>query len=292
MLKCRHVIEHFSKTNKSCKLLLRKWNALEEMKDVLHVPYLTTILLQKNDFTLSDFFGCFQIIEIALKRKINSPQHKTTNLAQRLMVSITNRKSKLMDTPLMISAIFLDPRYKCTIESDHGKVQLAKLTIERIYNRLKSVKGIVPSEDEQPTAKKNTMEEYYADLDEYLNQTLGIQPSSDDSDDANVITNLISKYESSIQGLRLKSSDSVHAFWESKKSEYGVLYEIACIIFAVPPTQASVERNFSGLKYMLTDKRYNLRENLLESLLLIHLNRENFNEIQKNEIEKENLNSL
>lgn len=273
-------------------MLLRKWNALEEMKDVLHVPYLTTILLQKNDFTLSDFFGCFQIIEIALKRKINSPQHKTTNLAQRLMVSITNRKSKLMDTPLMISAIFLDPRYKCTIESDHGKVQLAKLTIERIYNRLKSVKGIVPSEDEQPTAKKNTMEEYYADLDEYLNQTLGIQPSSDDSDDANVITNLISKYESSIQGLRLKSSDSVHAFWESKKSEYGVLYEIACIIFAVPPTQASVERNFSGLKYMLTDKRYNLRENLLESLLLIHLNRENFNEIQKNEIEKENLNSL
>lgn len=128
-----------------------------------------------------------------------------------------------------------------------------------------------------------------------MDQTLGLQPSSvesDDPDDKNVITNSISKYETSIRGLRLKSSDSVHAFWESKKSEFEILYEIASIVFAVPPTQASVERNFSGLKYMLTDKRYNLRAELLEALLLIHLNREDFNEIQKIEIEKENLKSL
>lgn len=155
-MKCRNVIEHFSKTNKSCKLLLRKLNASEEMKDVLHVPYLTTVLLQKNDFTLSDFYGCFQIIEITLKRMIDSPQRKITNLAQRLMECIYNRKSKLIDTPLMICAIFLDPRYKCTIESNHEKVQLAKMTIERIWNRMKLVNGIDSSEAEKetPTVKK------------------------------------------------------------------------------------------------------------------------------------------
>lgn len=278
-------------------MLLRKLGALEEMKDVLHVPYLTTVLLQKQDFTLSDFYGCLQIVELNLKRLIGRSQPKVTNLAERLLQCVNNRKSKLIDTPLMLCAVFLDPRYKCTIEANHEKVQLAKMTIEHIWTRLKMVKGIDSSEDEEktPTAKKNTIDEYYADLDQYLNQTLGLHPSSvenDNPNDKNAIIISISKYEASIQGLRLKSSDSVHNFWESKKSELAVLYEIASIVFAIPPTQASVERNFSGLKYMLTDKRYNLKAELLEALLLIHLNRDDFNKIQEEEIEQEILKSL
>lgn len=291
------MIEHFAKTNKSCELLLRKWGALEEMKEVLHIPYLTTILLQKQDFTLSDFYGCLQIIELSLKRLIGRSQRTVTNLAERLLQCINNRKSKLVDTPLMLCAVFLDPRYKCTIEANHEKVQLAKMTIEHIWTRLKMVKGVESNDDEEetPTEKKKTIEDYYADLDQYLNQTLGLQPSiieSDNSHEKNAIVNSISKYEASIQGLRLKSSDSVHDFWESRKSEFGVLYHIASIVFAIPPTQASVERNFSGLKYMLTDKRYNLKAELLEALLLIHLNREDFNKVQENEIEQEILKSL
>lgn len=302
-MKCRNVIEFFSRSNKSCELLLRKLSALEEMESVLQIPYLTTVLLQKNDFTLSDFYGCFQIIELKLKRMIQSPRPKMTNLAQRLLECMNNRKSKLLDTPLMLCAVFLDPRYKCTIESDHEKVQLAKLTIEHIWNRLKLVKGIVSSEGEKETTamEENSIDAYYAELDLHLNQTLGLQPSStahgssyatENSDSKTLIIDAISKYELSICGLRLKSSDSVHAFWEGKKAEFDVLYQIANIVFAIPPTQASVERNFSALKYMLTDKRYNLKPELLEALMLIHLNREVFYEIRKNEIANEFPNSF
>lgn len=288
-MKCRQVVEHFAKTNKSCELLLRKLGALEEMEKVLHIPYLTTILLQKTDFTLSDFYGCFQIIEFKLKQMIESPQRKKTNLAQRLSECMNRRKAKLLDTPLMLSAVFLDPRYKCTIESDCEKIQLAKLTIEHIWNRLKSVKGIENEKETQTqTEKINSMDAFYAELDQHLNQTLGLNPSyCDDSDDKNFILNEISKYENSVHGLRLKSADSVHGFWEERKTEFEALYQIANVIFAIPPTQASVERNFSALKYMLTEKRYNLKSELLEALLLIHLNRDDFYEIRKNEIENE-----
>lgn len=120
------MIEHFSRTDKSCDLLLRKWNALVEMQKVLHIPYLTTVLLQKNDFNLSDFYGCFQIIMLKLERMVQSSQRKLTNLAQRLLETMNFRKTKLIDTPLMICAVFLDPRYKCTIETDYEKIQLAK----------------------------------------------------------------------------------------------------------------------------------------------------------------------
>lgn len=106
------------------------------------------------------------------------------------------------------------------------------------------------------------MDSYYAELDLHLNETLGLQPSfnghgsacaNDNSNDKSLIIDAISKYELSISGLRMKSCESVHAFWENKKSEFGMLHEIASIVFAIPPTQASVERNFSALKYMLTD---------------------------------------
>lgn len=65
---------------------MRKWDVLDEMKKILLVPYLTTVLLQRNDFTLSDFYGCLQIIELKLKQLVQSAQ--LTNLAQRLLESI------------------------------------------------------------------------------------------------------------------------------------------------------------------------------------------------------------
>lgn len=295
-MKCRKVIEHFANTNKSCELLLRKLSALEEMEKVLRILYLTTVLLQKNDFTLSDFYGCIQIIEIQLKRIIESPQRKITNLAQRLLECVSIRKSKLIETPLMLCAVYLDPRYKCTIESDHEKIQLAKMTIELIWNRMKSVKGVATNEDEKEDSivnKSDDINAYYAELDLHLNATLGLHPSkagdaTDNFSNKNLIFDEIAKYELSIAGIRMKSSDSIHAFWEKKETEFGVLYEIASVVFAIPPTQASVERNFSALKYMLTDRRYNLKPELLESLLLIHLNRDFFIQVQSTDIQKEN----
>lgn len=284
VFRCRNVIEYFAKSNKICQLLLRKWSVLDEMKKILHVPYLTTVLLQRNDFTLSDFHGCVQIIELKLKQMIQSTQCKLTGLAQRMLDSMNKRKSKLIDTPLMLSAVFLDPRYKCTIEKEPEKVQLAKMTIEHLWNRLKFLKG--EKEQEVPAAKEESMGAFYAELDLHLNESLGLHESSstDNFNNKSMIINAITKYETSISGFRMKSGESIHAFWESKKTEFGVLYEIASIVFAIPPTQASVERDFSALKYMLTDKRYNLKPELLESLLLIHLNSGFFYQVQSTEI--------
>lgn len=270
------------------------------MKNVLHVPYLTTVVLQKNDFTLSDFFGCLQIIDIKLKQIIESPQRKATQLAQKLQQCINSRKPKLLDTPLMMCALFLDPRYKCAIDSDYEKIQLAKMTLEHLWERLKSVKNSASREllVEAPivnTTSEDNMESFYAELDLHFNESMGLQASlagsahsTDSSHDKNSFNNAISKYESSVLGFRMKSNESIHSFWESKKEEFGnELYELACVIFAIPPTQASVERSFSALKYTLTDRRYNLKPELLEALLLIHLNRDFFYLVKEEDIQNE-----
>lgn len=295
-MKCREVFEYFAQTDKSCELLLRKWCVLEDMKNVLHIPYLTTVILQKNDFTLSDFYGCLQIIELKLKQIIQSPKCKRKQLAQSLQRCIHDRKPKLVETPLMICALFLDPRYKYAIDSDHEKVQLAKLTLEHIWDRFLS--SSLSNETEQETSivdatPDDNMAKYYEELDLHLNESLGLESighcsssSTTRSHGKRSIIDAISRYEKSVLGLRMKSSESIHSFWETKREEFGSeLYEIACIVFAIPPTQASVERDFSALKYMFTDKRYNLRPDLLESLLMIHLNRIFFAQVQTTAIE-------
>lgn len=291
-MQCETAIEYFAQSERQCQLLLNKWGQLNELKRILHVLYLTTVVLQNNDFTLSDFYGCLKLIDLKLNQIIEEPRRKLTGLARKLQQSMKKRMTKVIENPLMVCALFLDPRYKFSIDSDPEKVSLAKLHIGHIWERIKMVKfGGVEQEPETPelNVTPENMDKYFAELDMHLNESTGIRASSTgaSSCDRNVIVDAINKYEVSVMGARMKSSESVHLFWESKKEEFGSeLYEIASVLFAVPPTQASVERNFSALKYMFTDYRYNLNQDLLEALLLIHLNRDYFGIVKNNEIEK------
>lgn len=115
-------------------LLLKKWKTLEEMKNVLHVPYLCTVLLQKEDMTLSDMFGCLQIMELKLNHQQKNC-NKQSIIAEKMLDSLNKRKQKLLMNPLMICAIYLDPRYKCSIDNDTDEVVLAKLTLTKIYSQ-------------------------------------------------------------------------------------------------------------------------------------------------------------
>lgn len=97
----------------------------------------------------------------------------------------------------------------------------------------------------------------------------------------------IDQYEKFVAGNRLKSSENIHEFWEINKNQFGnELYEIACVIFSIPPTQAAVERCFSALKFMFSELRYQLAEDLLECCLLIHLNPKLYYYIRDLDIEK------
>ena len=68
-----------------------------------------------------------------------------------------------------------------------------------------------------------------------------------------------------------ETSFDVIQFWENCDEKNKELSEIAKIVFAVPATQVTVERAFSTLKFILSDKRANIEDVLLEDILLINL---------------------
>lgn len=283
MLKCETVLTQMQ-SNKIFKCLLQKWAVLKELKTTLHLPYLSTVLLQNKDFTLSDFYGWLKIIDMKLKKLIDGPEKRCTSIAENLQRCLDKHKNKLLNDPLSLCAIFLDPRYKCDICKDPEKVRFVETTIRNLHERIKVAKvgELTESKGNEPK-KSNTSGDVNSLYEELDAEYDAIGHSTEDKNDDIVVG--IHKYESFISNARAKSSSSVHEFWENNKANFGPeLYEVASIIYAVPPTQACVERCFSALKFLFNDYRYNLGEKLLENLMLIHLNPEIYYTIRNSEI--------
>lgn len=64
-------------------------------------------------------------------------------------------------------------------------------------------------------------------------------------------------------------STDVLQYWNSLKYQYPYLYILAMIVIAVPTSQTSVERLFSSMNFVFSDRRGNLDQDNLENIVLI-----------------------
>ena len=71
---------------------------------------------------------------------------------------------------------------------------------------------------------------------------------------------------------RVNSRLSVLQYWRSKRFVYPELFRLSKIVLAAPMRQVSVERTFSGLKFVLSDLRCALHSDVLEDIMLIRCN--------------------
>ena len=71
---------------------------------------------------------------------------------------------------------------------------------------------------------------------------------------------------------RNHANQRVLVYWESQKYLQPVLYKLSQVVFVVPSTQVSVERAFSGLKFILSPFRTSMSSTLLEDTLFIRCN--------------------
>lgn len=100
---------------------------------------MSTVLLQKNDFTLSDFFGCIQVMDMKLAQMIASRDTKFTTLASSLQTCLNERKRRLLENPLSLCAKILDP-HKCEIDRDPEKLRFVEITLQHLCEKMKSAK--------------------------------------------------------------------------------------------------------------------------------------------------------
>ena len=102
---------------------------------------------------------------------------------------------------------------------------------------------------------------------------------SQDSRNLNVTEEFIEKGIKPVLRLFLKkefqpASADVLKFWERSKNIWCELYPLAMIVLAAPATQVSVERLFSSMRFIFSTLRGNLKNDILDAILVVRSNYE------------------
>lgn len=265
---CKKAITYLAKQKNAMKcfeLLLFKWPIINEIVNVLKLPFGVTNFLQYSTFTLSDFYGSWLTMKRNLEKLLQDP-NALCGFAQMFAEKVDDRNSILLNNTAMICAVYLDPRYKFKLTSD--EVQIAKTSMETLLQRIKMAR-------ESQTELSETEEEDSFETDcvasgmprAYFSTSKNLTGIFD----SGAFDNLFDIY---VKVERMHRKFSLLEFWNERKEEDPILYEIACIIHSIPPTQATVERAFSTLGYIYNPRRTRLSPKMLEEILLIRLNKD------------------
>lgn len=285
VLKCKNTLTYLAENKgvKMAELLLRKWNHVKEIVKILQIPYKATIALQKHDLTLSDAFGIWLQIKIHLQ----SPSIKRltqTKLGDCLLNALYERQQTILNNPAMLSAIYLDPRFRREIMQNEQKVDEAITMLSNLWRRLNYLSGLTTNASAANATATNSSTEtsslnstiYFSNteiLDKYLSRTntsQSVQPYT--SAQGLSIEDELQSFEPE----QLSTSASIISYWESVKDEHFNLYQLAMVIYAIPPSETHIERDFSSLEFIFSQRRQRLCAELLESILTIHLNSDIF----------------
>lgn len=267
--------------------MLEKWAVIKEIVILLQIPYNATIAFQYKKLTLSDVFGRWLAMELHLEAC--TKKLLKTNLAKSLYNATRNRKENIYNNPIMSCALYMDPRFHNEIMKNSDKVAEAKKNMLTIWRRLNVLRSIELITNEQTNTSSDSLTFEFdenAALEKHLmrgQNIIDMHPNFNDSMQNNEpdIELIIDLYDPSPIPLNA----SILSYWEGAKTENIELYSIAMVVFAVPPTEVQVERDFSGLDCVFTKRRGNLCSSRLEDIFLIYLNPDLYNMVTEKEID-------
>lgn len=240
--------------------------------------YQATIVLQKEDFRLSDFFATWNFIDNKLKKlaRIENP----TRLANKMIKKLADRKPQLLDNPTMSAARVLDPRF-CKDLNNH-QMEMAVKILERLQKQLLNLnKGEDDRNEPESSDGDDITVINTTNLSKYCQSNMSINQIVTQ----NRAVSIRESIEAFIGANHVLTDGTILDFWNSNKLEYPDLYELAMVILSISPTQVIVERSFSVLSYVFNHLRNRLSDEMLEDISIIALNVELCHEVNQEDID-------
>lgn len=250
------------------------WEQLDNLLDVLEIPYIATKSMQRIGYSLADFYITWLRMERGLSRFVSGP----TSLAQLLINAMKSREHQLILTPTMMAAMFLDPRIKYKLSNTQK--ECAVLTLEKLQHRLETVRN-VQNENGTNISRNDTLDELnaeaMAECEAHDNRSVDIAVHTVD------LRASITKYDS-VQRINMKHE--LMEFWKTHKNDFPILYDLACIVHSVPAGQCLVEQNFSSFQYVCSSRRLRLLPKNISDILMIRLNSKVYDQWRQDRIQE------
>lgn len=208
-----------------------------------------TMELQRKNYTLTDFYGDW----IRTKRNLTKKGHP---LADCIVANMEKRESRLLNSNLMLAAVYLDPRYNMLLKDDEKNVAAGYLC--QLWCRLQEI---------CPMAT-NSMDisEEVDDFAQFLNQASNQAPRS----------NIADRIQRFLSRPTISYKTNILEYWNKIKSEEPELFKLQMMIFSVAVTQVDVERSFSDLKFVFNNFRSKLSKEILAQILILRSNQDLF----------------
>lgn len=228
-----------------------EWTHLENCISILKPFQKYSTQLQSEKATLSDFFGYWLLLKVSLERK-------TDTLSINLLKHMNNRHDMLMNNPVLVACVYLDPRFQRAIPNQK---QLAIEMLKSIYSRIEAVdkEEVGQHANDEENKSSDSLE---GDLLQYLDACSTAYDTSD-------IDAKIRSFDN-VPPEQIKTS--VLEYWANRQKDLPELYKLASVVLAIPPTQCTVERAFSALALVLSSRRAKLGDTVLANILLVRFN--------------------
>lgn len=272
--------EKIDKTKKMKNVLTEfEWKVIEEAVDVMHPAYELMKKMQKDSFTLSEFFSTWTLIKFSMRRHEMKP-NLLTDLSTEMQKNMLSYEPRLFMNPLLLCCLYLDPRVSGVLDQmdDQGRQRkaIAKSEVTKVYQRLKN-------QNNEPDIPNNNHFSRFGDLEADLEVYLdSLQPNTSSIERDSLAADLMTLELECIEfekEKRLPLKSNVLQFWELNKKKYSILYSVSQVIMAVPSSQTSIERCFSSFGFIYNNSRTSLSPEILQAILLIRTNPEVFEEV-------------
>lgn len=256
-------LKEFCNNNKSddTELYMKDddWRLVSEFINVFKPLKVTTLLLQENQMVFGDFYKLWLQLKVDIT-KMASP------LAEKILEIIKKREVVLLSNNVLLSAIYLDPRFNF-IMTPCERIK-AHNHLKQLFNHLKSMENIKLDTDHTSNSNASFSSAEGDDITNYLNNIENQQKNSNSNPRTTAYTEIVNY---SPERMR-DHSINIIKYWNLQSENYPNLHALAKIVHAVPATQVSVERSFSALKLILSDERNRLSSENLENILMMRLN--------------------
>lgn len=245
------------------------WDQVEELVDTLEFPYLATKAMEKRDFCYTDLYLWWLRMELKFDEIIaDSPKF---NFASTLKRNIEARKAALFNTPIMMTALYLDPRFKNQLTTE--KTAVAAETLQKLFIQTKSKPA--PSPHPGLNAIDRQIEAQVLNTCNHTQQNEANWRAE--------LTMAMSNYNTArITDINRTALE----FWKENKSVYPQLYELSRIIFSIASSISETERTFSAFSYIYNVRRQNLLPENVKNILMIRLNKDIFYQLREDKINK------
>ncbi|XP_073415086.1 uncharacterized protein [Dendrobates tinctorius] len=250
-----------------------QWTQVAELKELLNHPFTVTKKLQAEDLTPGIFIREWKNLLFCLSQRGGLT-------ADGISASMKWRETQILENKIFLAAVYVDPSHHILLDDQQltkGKEALTEVAVRMsgLQEDCQVQEDMGPDSATAAISSCSSDEEF--DFDKYLDDMEQAKRCRKEKDfTLSPIASRLTIFQQNVS-LALKEIEKFNRSSKLTVHEAIPLYpeivrDAAHVVTALPPTQVSVERLFSGLKIIRSDLRSSMKEDLMEAILFLRTN--------------------